>query len=342
MTRVAIVNDLALAVETLKRAVAKVPNHHVVWVARDGLEALEKIAEDAPDLVLMDLVMPGMNGVETTRQIMQRWPCPILVVTATRVGNFEMVFQAMSAGALDAVDTPKLEANGQLSGFDEFVAKLLRVEGMSKRPLRPPSGVTRQVQPSDRELAPLVLIGASTGGPRAVADILGPLVRTPRASVVIVQHVDAHFAPGLASWLASESGFPVRVARDGDEPTPGIALIASTNDHLTMTSRRSLRYTREPVDYPYRPSVDVLFRSVAAMWPAAGCAALLTGMGQDGARGLLALKEAGWTTIAQDEASSVVWGMPKAAVELGAATQVLSLGDIGPMLARRVALQRGT
>jgi two-component system response regulator WspF len=140
----------------------------------------------------------------------------------------------------------------------------------------------------------------------------------------------------LSTWLTRESRFPVRIAVDGDIPSPGLALIAGSNDHLTMTSRGSLRYTREPADLPYRPSVDVLFRSVAAMWSKPGSAALLTGMGQDGARGLLALREAGWKTIAQDQATSVVYGMPRAAVELNAASKVLPLGDIGQTLLRDV------
>ena len=157
------------------------------------------------------------------------------------------------------------------------------------------------------------------------------------APVVLIQHIDAALAPGLAHWLTEQTGHEVAVASEGAVPGPGQVLLAATNDHLVVEQgRRRVRYVSEPRDYCYRPSVDVFFASVAAHWPGRGVAALLTGMGRDGATGLLTLRRTGWFTVAQDEATSVVWGMPRAAVEVGAADEVLPLRKIGPMIVERV------
>jgi two-component system response regulator WspF len=173
-----------------------------------------------------------------------------------------------------------------------------------------------------------VALGASTGGPEALARILQALPASLPAGVVIIQHIAADFAQGLAIWLQGYSCLPVRLAQTGDELRTGEVLLAGTDDHLTLRGDCRLAYTADPVDYPYRPSVDVFFHSLAVSWPRPGIAVLLTGMGNDGARGLLHLRQFGWHTITQDQASCVVYGMPKAAAELRAACQVLSLAQI--------------
>jgi len=154
--------------------------------------------------------------------------------------------------------------------------------------------------------------------------------------MVIVQHVDAQFAGGLAKWLGDQAAIPVTLAREGMQPEPGTAYLAESNDHLVIGADRTFRYTAEPVDNPYRPSVDAFFESLEANWKRPGVAALLTGIGRDGARGLLALRRAGWHTIAQDERSSVIYGMPKAAVELGAAKEILPLERIPEAITARL------
>lgn len=187
----------------------------------------------------------------------------------------------------------------------------------------------------NQALDPLVVIGASAGGPAALAVILSALPAEFPASVIVVQHLDEQFAAGLAQWLQTHSPMPVRLARDGCSLIGGTVLVAATNHHLILTSTSKLRYDPEPVDVVYRPSVDVFFESVVRHWPGRAVGVLLTGMGRDGAKGLKALRDAGYHTIAQDEASSAVYGMPKAAAALQAATEILPLTQIGASLRSR-------
>ena len=177
-------------------------------------------------------------------------------------------------------------------------------------------------------------MGASTGGPQALAEVLSRLPTTLVASVVIIQHVDAAFAPGLGQWLSEQAGRRVQLAAEGHQPAVGEVLLSGSDDHLVLGEDRRLHYSVEPRESSYRPSVDVFFNSVAQNWPRPGVAVLLTGMLRDGAEGLLNLRRLGWRTIAQDESSSIVWGMPKAAVEIGAAEEVVSLPQIAKAIMR--------
>ncbi len=336
--RVAIVNDLALAREVLRRLVLSVPGYTIAWTANDGAEAVRKAAADRPDVILMDLVMPEVDGVEATRRIMAEHPCPILIVTSSVAGNFAKVYEAMGYGGLDAVKTPCLGPGGTVVGGEALLARLAGL-ARAGRPERAAPEVALPAPTSARPavaVPPLVALGASTGGPAALACILEALPADFPAATVVVQHVAADFARDLARWLQGRSRLPVRVARSGDAPAPGAVLLAGTDDHLILSGDRRLAFTREPADYPYRPSVDVLFGSLAASWPAPGIAALLTGMGADGARGLLRLRQAGWYTLAQDEATCVIYGMPRAAIELGAACCVAPLGEIAGLIRARV------
>ncbi len=331
--RIAIVNDMRAACEALRRVVDSLPDHEVAWTAADGVEAIAMAKRDRPDLILMDLIMPHLDGVQATRQIMGSAPCAILVVTATVSGNISLVYEAMGFGALDAVDTPMLGPAGEVSGAGALVekigtiAKIVGASGESRRAARPAlaAGPTR-----------LLVVGASTGGPKALSDLLLPLPRDWNAAVVIVQHVDVAFSQGLAKWLGDRTGRAVRVAEHGQSLVAGDVLLAGTNDHLVMSKARTLEYREEPRDVFFRPSVDVFFESVADHWPQTGLALLLTGMGKDGARGLLKLRSRGWHTIAQNEASSVVWSMPKAGIDLGAACEVLAIEQMARVVSQRL------
>jgi two-component system response regulator WspF len=328
--RIGIVNDMPLAREALRRVVLSVPGNEVAWLAADGAQAITAARRDRPDLILMDLIMPGVGGVEATRRIMAESPCQILVVTSTVSGHQGLVYDAMGLGALDAVDTPTLGPRGDLHGASTLLQKIAMVGKLLGKSL--PAGDSAEIStippPRPRGGTPLVALGASTGGPNALAQVLAGLPKDFDLPVVLVQHVDAAFAPGLARWLSDRTGRRVEPARPGERPERGRVLVAATDDHLAIDRDQKLRYVAEPVQTPFRPSVDVFFQSLAASWDEPGVAVLLTGMGRDGARGLLALRRAGWTTIAQDEGSCVIWGMPKAAVELGAAALVLPVSQI--------------
>jgi two-component system, chemotaxis family, response regulator WspF len=331
--RIAIVNDLPLAVEALRRVISSMQQYEIAWIAYDGSEAVQKCAADTPDLILMDLIMPVLDGVEATKQIMQNSPCAILVVTATVSGNASKVFDAMGFGALDAVNTPVLGTGGGLQGASNLLLKIETIAKLiGKRTWKDlkSSGVFAAARLEGKQT--LVAIAASTGGPLVIAKILRKIPKDFAAPIVIVQHVDAEFAPGLAEWLTEEAKLPVKLIRSHDKPDNHQVLLAATNEHVILATSGNLIYTSEPKDHPYRPSADVFFRSLAENWKGSGIAVLLTGMGRDGAEGLLKLRKSGWMTIAQDKETSIVYGMPKAAAELKAAEKILPDEQIGPAL----------
>ncbi|MFZ4748911.1 MAG: chemotaxis-specific protein-glutamate methyltransferase CheB [Phycisphaerales bacterium] len=387
--KVAIVNDLAVACEALRRAVAQDPALEVAWTAHDGAEAVEKARRQRPDVILMDLIMPRMNGVEATRAIMRAAPCPILVVTATVSGNAGLVYEALGAGALDAVNTPTFAAGARIVGGEELLRRIhlvARAErcGAQDAPSAatassasnapnapnaaraPSASAAHGAAPTPARTAPraphsdsraphsdtraphaataaraIIAIGASTGGPRAVADVLRALPAPLPAAVLIVQHLSQPFMQGYADWLGAEIGRPVALARAGHLVAAGDTLIAGEERHLTLGPDGRLVYRDEPRAHPHRPSVDELFDSLA-LHARPGIAVLLTGMGRDGADGLLRLRRAGWHTIAQDERTSVVWGMPGAAHRLGAAVETLPIEFIAGAIKARLRDGGGT
>ena len=336
--RIAIASAQTAAAELLKKLIASPAGHALAWVAASGPEALEKCRRDRPDLILMDLDLPVLDGVRATARIMKETPCAILIVTDTVEKNAARVFAAMGSGALDAVALP---ASGPGSeGGRALVKKIATIEKLLQKPPAAPQG--GGPAPGGRRAAPpLVAIGASTGGPKALADLLAALPADLGAALVVVQHVDAKFGRGMADWLDSHTPLTVEAAREGMHPAAGKVLLAVTDDHLVLGADLALHYTPEPRDYPYRPSVNAFFLSLVNHWPRRDVAALLTGMGRDGAQGLAALRKAGWHTIAQDEKSSVVYGMPAAAAEIDAAVEILPLNQIAGAIRRRFAPHPG-
>ncbi len=334
--KIGIANDVAMAAEALRRVVAASSEHQVLWTARSGVEAVALCAAQRPDLILMDLNMPLMDGVEATRLIMENTPCAILVVTGQPQDNVGQVFRALGAGALDVTATPILRGG---DGGDEAllakiktIGKLLRVsnsDSVSASPSAPP-------EPGDGQVRHLLAIGASTGGPVALAKLLRGWTPSPGTAIVVVQHIDANFAGHFAKWMGEQLPIPVRVIEDNDTLEAGVVQVAKTNDHLVMNARKRLSYDIEPRDYAYRPSVDVFFECVARHWAGEATGVLLTGMGRDGAQGLLELRRAGKFTIAQDQASSAVYGMPRAAADLNAAQQILPVDGIARLLRSRI------
>ncbi len=336
--RIAIVNDMKMAVEALRRTVTGVSEYQIAWIAYNGEEAVRKCASDIPDLILMDLLMPVMDGVEATRRIMLESPCAILVVTATVSGNASKVFDALGHGALDAVNTPVLGISGMAEGADALLKKISTISKLIGIHPAVRHKFVATAPARGNVLPPFVAIGASTGGPLVVAKILEALPQTFPTGIVVVQHIDAEFAPGLAEWLAGLTSLKVRIASQGDRPSPGTVLIADPKGHLLLDADGTLTYSDEPKDLAHRPSVDVFFQSIASHHRGRGIAALLTGMGRDGAEGLLALRRSGWYTIAQDQKTSIVYGMPKAAAELDAAVDILASDMIPSVLLRKSTL----
>jgi two-component system response regulator WspF len=329
--KIAIVNDMPMAVEALRRALAFEPAHQIIWVATNGAEAVACCAEQVPDLILMDLIMPVMDGVEATRRIMAESPCAIVLVTVDREQNVRRVFEAMGHGALDVVDTPAIGSGNPREAAAPLLRKILNVEWLiGQRTAHQPLLGAPKRAPSKR--GSLVAIGSSAGGPAALEILLKGLPRDFPAAIVLVQHVDQVFAAGMAEWLASVSGLPVRLAREGEQPQPGTVLLAGTNHHIRLLKNGTLAYTAEPVNEIYRPSIDVFFESVARFWSGDAVGVLLTGMGRDGAQGLKTLREQGFLTIAQDQASCAVYGMPKAAAAIAAAVEIKPLPTIAPRL----------
>lgn len=327
--RIAIVNDSPMAAEVLRRALYLQPDFSVCWQAQSGLEALEHTRRDKPDLILMDLNMPGMNGAEATRLIMKQAPCAILIVTLDIGANASLVFDAMGFGALDAIDTPPLGADELQNSTAPLLKKIRNIEAMLKDQAVPAALLPHANSiGASTQAHCLVAIGASAGGPAALQAILSQLSPRFTGAIVIVQHINAEFAQGMVEWLSQKCPLPIRVAVNGDIPRPGTVLIAGTNQHLILKNPSQLGYTPEPIDTPYQPSIDVFFNSVCRYWPERAVGVLLTGMGNDGAKGLKRMRDKGFHTYAQDQSSSAVYGMPKAAAALNAASEILSLENI--------------
>jgi two-component system, chemotaxis family, response regulator WspF len=330
--RIAVVSERPDAVHALQSAVDLDPAHGVAWTAASGAEAVERCCHDRPDLVLLDLLGAGLDTSETARRIMERTPCAILLVTDSVRANTARVFDAMVWGAVDAVDFPRLNT-GTPAGAAPLLAKIAMIAKLIGAASTESSGVVKRGTPAPTPSAPLIAIGASAGGPSTLIRVLHGLPASLRAAIVIVQHVDAQFAPAMAEWLGRHSPWPVSLAAEGDQPAAGQVLLAGTGDHLRFRSAERLEYSRAPIDCAYRPSIDVFFDSVSRFWRQPAIGVLLTGMGRDGAAGLRAMRVAGHHTIAQDEKTSAVYGMPKAAAALDAAVEVLSIDRIGPRLA---------
>jgi two-component system chemotaxis response regulator CheB len=321
----------------LRDLLAKDPEIRVIAEVGDGRQAVAETTRLRPDLVIMDVLMPVMDGLEAVTEIMASCPTPILVLSANvDPTDSRSAFTAIQHGALDVMEKPQGVVT---EAFEEIAARLVekvkflaRVKVIHHFRRRRPA-LTAITAPTDGP-RDILAIGASTGGPKAVMRLMKELPRDSKAKVLIVQHIARGFAPGFAEWLDRESSFRVRLARDGDPLEAGVALVAPNNVHMEVHGERVCMVDTPPVNC-CRPSVDVLYRSLAGGVSAPSVVAvLLTGMGRDGADGMAALKSRGSYTIAQDESTSAVFGMPKAAIALGVVDQTLPLPAIPAALAQ--------
>jgi two-component system, chemotaxis family, protein-glutamate methylesterase/glutaminase len=346
MLRVLIADDSPAVQRALAALLEDDPDVSVVGIAANGAEAVRMCKELRPDLVTMDVFMPVMDGLEATRQIMRDAPTRILIVSSmAKSRDMGIAFEAIRAGAVEVMEKP----HGMLRGnYSEIRAALLRLlKGAAEAtPKATPSLAPPPPAPSRRRtgdipvvLTPqIVCIGGSTGAPGVLVEILANLREGFRVPIVVAQHIARGFAGSMAEWLDSQCGLTVRMIR-GEEPlVPGVVLVAPDDGHVEISRNTVARVPDARlagrVVGAHTPSVDLLFSSAAAAYGRWSLGILLSGMGRDGARGLLSMREAGGVTIAQDEGSSVVWGMPKAAVDLGAATAVMSPAEIVELLGR--------
>ncbi|MCL1472795.1 chemotaxis-specific protein-glutamate methyltransferase CheB [Argonema antarcticum] len=360
--KVLIVEDSPVVTLILKRIFASSPEMEVVGTAQNGLEGLELIPKVQPDVICTDLQMARMNGLEFTREVMSKYPRPILVISASvRPEDTYNVFQLLEAGAIDVFPKPSIQSPQDYELLkQDLIGKIKVLSGVAVfthrrrnkvTGLQVPGGTLEQKSreelsitnyqlpiihpPSANTKYKIVAIGASTGGPQALQTILAQLPRNFALPVICVQHISEGFLQGLVNWLGSDCKLSVKIAKMGDFPQAGTVYFPAERQHLELNSQGRFVYSSSPPLSGHRPSVTVTFNSVAKFYGKAAVGILLTGMGRDGADGMLALAQAGGMTIAQDEASSVVFGMPKEAIALGAAQYILPIGEIAPYLLRK-------
>lgn len=358
--RVLIVDDSLTVRKRLSGVLANETAFEVVAEARDGSEAIALCQQHRPDVVTMDMMMPVMTGLGATEYIMAHCPTPILVVSSSfNRGEVFKTYDALAAGAVDVIEKPTgSEPEGVWEAL--FLSALrivsrVRVITHIRARLDPYSlaeagAISAANTPGPREMIPavtgnapkLIVIGVSTGGPGALGSLLRALPREFKVPVLIVLHIGASFAAPFADWLSAQCARPVAYAKDGEliERLSGVVRLAPVNHHL-IVERGRVRLSNAPERHSCRPSVDVLFESVAQAMGEEAVGCLLTGMGRDGAAGLLAMRRRGAITIAQDEASCVVFGMPREAIALNAALKVLPLEQIAPALVKLAMAQGG-
>lgn len=342
--RVLLVDDSQVALTILKRLISSSPDMEVVGVASRAEEALSLIPQLDPNVICTDFRMPGMDGLAFIKEVMEKHPRPVLVISVSvQKGQETNIFQLLEAGALDVLPKPRA---GDEAGFerakDDLISKIRILSGVHvfrRRKVTPaPDGLINEARPG---AVRMVCIGASTGGPMAFHDILKALPENFPAPLVCVQHIGEGFMDGLVEWLASLTSLKVKTAEPGGFPEKGTAYFPPEGKHIEFDTAGRFVTNPEPPFNGHRPSIDIMFKSVARHYGASSIGVLLTGMGQDGADGLLDIHKAGGITIAQDEATSLVFGMPKRAIEKGAARCVLPLDRMAEALVRLVAAPGG-
>lgn len=321
--KVLIVDDSALVRSILKQVLSQAEGFTIAGEASNGEKAVEMAREVKPDLIIMDINMPIKTGLEATEEIMKDNPLPIVIFSTE--ADAEVGFKAVSLGAVEVIKKPEMTRFNDPDFFETFIEKLKKI-GASRSTVHTAPQREREVTSRKGEYS-LMVMGASTGGPLAVKEILSNLPASFPLGIALVQHLEEGFDEGYAQWLNDASPLSVRLARAEDYPAPGEVIIAPVNIHLACRDRK-LYLEDTPKVLNQKPSVDVLFSTAAKEFGNRVLAVLLTGMGRDGAAGCKEIVNAGGTTVVQDEATSTIFGMPKAAIEAGGASTVLPLGEI--------------
>ena len=339
---VLIADDSPTARQALSNLVQSAPDMRILGQATNGRQAVEMTQQLRPNVILMDVVMPTMDGLAATREIMDVCPTPIVVISSSlNSSETNVAFEAINAGALSVLQKPPASFAPAYPGMAKGLLDTLRAMSSVQvirhvRTARPASSngfaPVASVSPANSTRPEIISIASSTGGPQTLAEILKHLPPNFRLPIAIVQHIGADFVEPLAAWLGSVVSIPVRIAQPNERPLPGTVYLAPGGKHMMLNADKRFAFTNAPADVPHIPSGDVLLNSVAQAYRNCAVGVVLTGMGSDGAYGLRAMYNAGAMTIAQDEATSVVFGMPKEAIALGAARQILPPGDISKLL----------
>ncbi|MEI9895035.1 MAG: chemotaxis-specific protein-glutamate methyltransferase CheB [Chthoniobacter sp.] len=342
---VLVVDDSKVTRQLLVHILESDPQIRVIGAVTDGQAAVDFVAANCPGVVIMDIHMPGMDGFEATRRIMETQPVPIIICSATTdPKEVATTFRSMEAGAVAFVEKP---LGPESDNFQETVANLLQtiklmseVKVVRRWPKLRAAVAPVRVPPGDSKSGPagirFIGMGASTGGPPVLQTILSSLPKNLPVPILIVQHIARGFLPGLAEWLGQTTGWQIHLAAHGTCPLPGHVYLAPDDFHMGVTPSGHIYLTREAPENGLRPAVSFLFRSLAEAFAAHVVGVLLTGMGKDGAIELKLMKDRGAETIAQDRESSVVHGMPGEAILLGGATHVLAADKIAETLAMLV------
>ncbi|EAZ88528.1 chemotaxis-specific protein-glutamate methyltransferase CheB [Crocosphaera chwakensis] len=349
--KVLLVDDSPVALKILQRLIDSSSDVQVIATASNGQEALELIPKVNPNVICTDFHMKGMDGLALTQKVMTKYPIPILIISnSVQEDDPGNIFKLLQAGAIDVFPKP---ITGQDSDYERIknllITKIKVLSGVSvftksfsqasqpqlKTLKSVPNSSLNSINPTvDNHRSPIkvVTIGASTGGPKALHQIIAPLPKNFPVPIICTQHISPGFLEGLVSWLESESQLKIKIAQAGEYPVPGTVYFAPDNYHLGLNSQGQFGHLNSaPVD-GHRPSVTAMFESVAKFYRQGTVGVLLTGMGRDGARGMNAIAQAGGINIAQDEKSCTVFGMPKEAIALGVVNYVLPLQEIAPFL----------
>jgi len=343
MIKVLIVDDSKVVQEFLAHLLSSDPDIQVVGIANSGYDAIKLVKAKKPDIITMDIHMPGMDGYEATRTIMETVPTPIVIVSgSSNKKEVTNTFRLLEAGALAFIIRPPGFEHPQFAASCKELIQTVKLMSEVKVVRLFPRRRKEQIKPirfvqlfeNDLKRIQVIAIGASTGGPIALQIILSRLPQDLPVPVLIVQHIAKGFVNGFIEWLSKTSGIKLRIAEDGEPISPGIGYIAPDNFHMGISPGNKIILNDQPPENGLKPSVSFLFRSVAQTFGPNACGVLLTGMGKDGAVELKAMKDKGAFTLVQNKESCVVFGMPGEALSIGAADQALSPEKIAEILSK--------
>jgi len=342
--RVLVVDDSAFVRDAIVNALESEEGIKVIGTASNGKETIDLMQKLKPDIITMDIVMPIMDGLQATEYIMAYQPTPILIVTSLLPKDMDIAFKALHAGALDVIERPSVSELSKLTSKirKELIDKVKILANVKvithlggriqQKKLEKPS-----ITPPKKDVNfKIIGIASSTGGPKTVRKILSKLPATFPIPIVIVQHISQGFTKGLVDWWNNECSIEIQEAKDGDKLCSGRVYVAPSFVHMAVTKNERIKLEDTPPVGGHKPSANVLFSSIAEVYSKTAIGIILTGMGDDGAIGIKAIKDAGGFTIAQDEKSCAIFGMPKVAIEMGAIDKVISLDDIPDEIIRMV------